>query len=109
MTLATTFQLTLGLYIPSLVTGQPPIEVTQDQISQFLVDHVCPLLDGFRVSEHLGFWKGDPEPCVVVTFTTTEDADLAYLKVYAIAQAYKCQFNQDSVLINQFDSSVEFV
>jgi hypothetical protein len=109
MTLATTFELTLGLYTPSLVTGQPPIEVTQDQISLFLVDHVAPLLQGFRVSEHLGFWEGDPEPCAVVTYTTTDDADLAYLKVYAIAQAYKCQFKQDAVLIHQFDSAVEFV
>jgi hypothetical protein len=109
MTLATTFQLTLGLYIPSLVTGQPPAKVAMDRISQFLVDHVCPLLDGFRVSKHVVSWKGEPEPCVVVTFTTTEDADLAYLKVYAIAQAYKSLYNQDSVLIHQFDSTVEFV
>jgi hypothetical protein len=109
MTLATTFQFTLGLYIPSPVTGQPPAEVTQDQLTQFLVDHVCPLLDGFRVSEHLGFRKGDPVPCVVVTYTTDEDADLAYLKVYAIAQAYKSLYNQDSVLIRQYASTVEFV
>jgi hypothetical protein len=109
MTRATTFELTLGLYIPSLVTGQPPVSVTDDQISQFLVDHVCLRLPGFRVSEHLGFWMGDPMPCVVVTYTTTYDADLTYLNVYAIAQAYKSLFNQDSVLIHQFDSTVEFV
>lgn len=101
MSVSTTYTITFGLFRG----GDTPI--TEDEWNLFLVQSVCPFLDSFSVREELGFWKGEPEPCRVLTFISKDYEDS--LKVHAIATHYKERFKQDAVLINSTSSITDLV
>lgn len=106
MSSTTTFELTLGLTIPSPDANQPESFIEPDAFDLFLVQEASPLLRSFRITESLGFWQGEPEPCVVLTYISApdEDTDQAYLKLHAIATAFKARFSQQAVLISEYNS-----
>lgn len=104
MPLTTTFTITFGLF--KKYQGV----VTEDEWNLFLVEEVCPLLQGFSVREELGFWGSDPEPSKVLTVIACEQdpIDLA-LTVHAIATSYRDRFEQEAVLVNSWNSVAELV
>lgn len=105
MPLTTTFTITFGLFRPGRLGA-----ITEDEWNRFLVDHICPLLDGFSIREELGFWKGDLERCRVLTTVSIDQdpADLA-LVVHAIASNYRDRFSQEAVLVSSYNSVTDLV
>lgn len=101
MTVATTYTITFGLFRPE---GAP---ISEDEWNLFLTQEVCPLLDSFSVSDCLGFWKGNPEPCRMLTFISHEFED--GIAIHAIASHYKARFQQESVMINSFASFPDLI
>lgn len=84
------FQLFLGRNIADSGT------VTNSMMSNFIREEVCSRFDGFTVTEGVGFWKGEQEQVTILTFMT-EDSD----SVEEIAEAFKTQFRQESVLMTE--------
>jgi hypothetical protein len=101
MTVATTYVISFGLFRPE---GEP---VSEDEWNLFLVEEVCPVLESFSITDALGFWRGEPEPCRQLTFITQDHWDAT--TVHAVASHYKDRFNQDSVLVNSFSSFPDLV
>jgi hypothetical protein len=101
MTVATTYTITVGLYR----ADQDPI--TEDEFNLFITQEVCPILPSFSIRDELGFWNGEPEPCRVITYVSTEYED--GISIHAIATAYKARFNQKAVMINSFASFPDIV
>jgi hypothetical protein len=101
MSTATTYNITFGLY----KDGNTPI--TEDEFNLFLTEEVVPLLDSFSISDTLGFWNGEPEPCRVLTFISSDYDD--GVTVYGIALSYKKRFDQEAVMVNSFTSFPELV
>jgi hypothetical protein len=101
MSVATTYTIVMGLYRDNT---NP---ITEDEFNLFLTQEVCPLLRSFSVREELGFFEGEPEPCKVITYVSTEFED--GIAIHAIATHYKARFNQQAVMINSFASFPDFV
>lgn len=98
---ATQYSITFGLFKRD---GEP---VSEDQFYQFLNSEVTPLFSGYSLREELGMYKGEPEPCYVITIISSDYDDA--LAVYGIAKAYKQQFDQETVLINSTSCFPELV
>jgi hypothetical protein len=101
MSVATTYTIVMGLYRDNT---NP---ITEDEFNLFLTQEVCPLLKSFSVREELGFFEGEPEPCKVISYVSTEFED--GIAIHAIATHYKARFNQQAVMINSFASFPDFV
>lgn len=84
------FQLFLSRNIPD--SGN----VTQPMMNSFIQNEVCSRFDGFTVTEGIGFWKGESENVTILTFITDDSES-----VQEIAEAFKAQFRQESVLMTQ--------
>jgi hypothetical protein len=84
------FQLFLGRNIPDAGT------ISWAMICDFIRDEVSTRFDGFTMIQGTGFWKGEQEDVVILTFIT-EDRD----SVQAIADAFKTAFRQESVLMTE--------
>ena len=101
MTVATTYTITFGMFIPD---GSC---VSEDEWHLFLTQQVDPLLNSYSVRDELGIWDGIPEPSRVLTYISTEYEDA--LCIHAIASTYKQQFKQKAVMVNSFASYPEHV
>ena len=71
-------------------------EVNAPMFSDFLKNVVNKHLDAFTLSEGYGCWKGEYEKVRILTVISEEMLD----EVLHIAEEYKKQFRQESVLVN---------
>ena len=71
-------------------------EVNAPMFSDFLKNVVNKHLDAFTLSEGYGCWKGTYEKVRILTVISEEVLD----EVLVIAEEYKKQFRQESVLVN---------
>jgi hypothetical protein len=101
VTVATTYTITVGLFERD---NQP---ISEDDFFLFIEEEVAPLLKSFSIRDELGYFNGDPEPCRVITYVSTEYED--GIAIHAIATAYKKRFNQMAVMVNSFASVPEFI
>jgi hypothetical protein len=101
MTVATTYTITFGMFIPD---GSC---VSEDEWHLFLTQQVDPLLSSYSFRDELNIWKGEPAPSRVLTYISTEYEDA--LSIHAIASTYKQQFHQKAVMVNSFASYPEYV
>jgi hypothetical protein len=101
MTVATTYTITVGLFQGN---NQP---ITEDDFFLFIEEEVAPLLRSFSIRDELGYFDGEPEPCRVITYVSTDYEDA--LAVHAVASAYKERFDQLAVMVNSFASIPEFI
>ena len=85
-----THSITLGMNIPNAGT------VTTHMWSQFLNDTVLASLEYATITDALGIYKGTLERSKVISITTEDPAAVDALR--QVGDAYKQQFNQDSVM-----------
>lgn len=101
MTVATTYTITVGLFRGD---NQP---ISEDEFFLFIEEEVAPLLDSFSIRDELGYFGGQPEPCRVITYVSTDYED--GIAIHAISTAYKTRFDQMAVMVNSFASVPEFI
>ena len=85
-----THSITLGMNIPNAGT------VTNQMWIQFLNDTVLASLEYATITDALGIYKGTLERSKVISITTEDPAAVNALR--QVGDAYKQQFNQDSVM-----------
>jgi hypothetical protein len=85
-----THSITLGMNIPNAGT------VTNQMWIQFLNDTVLASLEYATITDALGIYKGTLERSKVISITTEDPAAVDALR--QVGDAYKQQFNQDSVM-----------
>ena len=73
-------------------------EVTDSEFDRFLSNEVCPLFQGFTVSDAIGYWQGERERSNVLEILC-EDSPLIRADFQTIRAAYCARFNQDDVLV----------
>lgn len=72
------------------------ITVSDKQIRDFLRNHVTERFPGFTLTDAKGYWKGKPEPTLILTILGDSVDGFA---VTSIAQAYNATFRQECVLV----------
>ena len=85
-----THSITLGMNIPNAGT------VTNQMWIDFLNVTVLASLEYATITESIGIYKGTLEKSKVISITTEDAAAVEALQ--AVGDAYKQQFNQDSVM-----------
>ena len=85
-----THSITLGMNIPNAGT------VTNQMWIQFLNDTVLASLEYATITDAIGIYKGTLEKSKVISITTEDPAAVNALR--QVGDAYKPQFNQDSVM-----------
>ena len=85
-----THSITLGMNIPNAGT------VTNQMWIQFLNDTVLASLEYATITDAVGIYKGELEKSKVISVTT--DSPAAVDALLTVGDAYKQQFNQDSVM-----------
>ena len=85
-----THSITLGMNIPNAGT------VTNQMWIQFLNDTVLASLEYATITDAIGIYKGTLERSKVISITTEDPAAVNALR--QVGDAYKQQFNQDSVM-----------
>ena len=85
-----THSITLGMNIPDAGT------VTNQMWIQFLNDTVLASLEYATITDALGIYKGTLERSKVISITTEDPAAVNALR--QVGDAYKQQFNRDSVM-----------
>ena len=85
-----THSITLGMNIPNAGT------VTNQMWIQFLNDTVLASLEYATITDAIGIYKGTLEKSKVISITTEDPAAVNALR--QVGDAYKQQFNQDSVM-----------
>ena len=71
-------------------------EVNAPMFSSFLKDTIQQYLNAFTLTEGFGCWNGEYEKVRILTVISEEMLD----EVLEIAEEYKKQFRQESVLVN---------
>ena len=71
-------------------------EVNAPMFTEFLKSTVHKLLDSFTLTEGYGCWNGEYEKVRILTIISEDMLD----EVLIIADEYKKQFRQESVLVN---------
>ena len=71
-------------------------EVNAPMFTEFLKSTVHKLLDSFTLTEGYGCWNGEYEKVRILTIISKDMLD----EVLIIAEEYKKQFRQESVLVN---------
>ena len=85
-----THSITLGMNIPNAGT------VTNQMWIQFLNDTVLASLEYATITDSIGIYKGTVEKSKTISVTTEDPAAVNALR--KVGDAYKQQFNQDSVM-----------
>lgn len=104
------YKLYLGRDIPN--SNDPPGKVNDRQLARFIREFVSPRFDGFTVYTGMGCWKGTHEKVAILEIMVPMD-DVVTVgtppgDILAVAQAYKDQFNQESVMITTTPAIVRF-
>lgn len=84
------FQIFLGRNIPD--AGK----VTNEMMAHFILNEVSPRFEGFTMIEGVGFWKGEAEQVTILTIITDDSESVS-----EVAEEFKIQFRQNSVLISE--------
>ena len=71
-------------------------EVNASMFASFLKETISKMLDSFTLTEGYGCWGGEYEKVRILTVISEEMLD----EVLVIAEEYKKQFRQESVLVN---------
>jgi Protein of unknown function (DUF3574) len=96
----TKYLLSFGRNIPSSTDT-----VSDSELTEFLENVVSKHFQGFTLTQATGYWKGEKEEMFrLEIIAEIED----YEKIQIIALHYKNQFKQDSVMIEQMPTTVEF-
>lgn len=87
-------QVLATLYFGTSAAGRETISLPA--FKSFLADSVTPRFPGFSVADVMGYWKGEPEKCHVLS-VLMDDSDNARHDIRTIAEHYKSRFNQEAV------------
>ncbi len=82
--------------------------VTLPAVESFLQTHIAPVFSGFTVYDGIGYWEGKPEDCFIVEIIHESNA-ASQCSIAKICEAYKEQFDQESVLVTRQPVDMEFV
>jgi hypothetical protein len=93
----------MGANIPDAGT------VSDTMFSNFVNNEIASRLDGFTLTEAKGYWKGQPERTFVLTVLHDDADNGASMACEEIAESYKTQFRQDSVLVTSLPTVATFV
>lgn len=99
------YVLTFGRNIGGAGSERTDERVADEHVSAFLSIYVQPEFDGFSVSHHTGYWKGQVEESFSVTILVDFEDDTP---IQGIARAYKRLYSQDCVMITRESVSVRF-
>jgi CRISPR/Cas system CMR-associated protein Cmr3 (group 5 of RAMP superfamily) len=78
-------------------------KVTDEILTDFLVNYVSNRFDGFTITHSQGFWKKEMELSFVLEFITDEED-----KVKEVSEEYRTRFNQDCVIRQVMDLETHF-
>ena len=82
--------------------------ILQPDIDIFLKKEVMPKIDGFKIVETKGVWKGQTEDSFDIVVLSDEPYTMFEI-LKNISYAYKTQFAQDSVLLFYQNATVNFL
>ena len=84
--------------------------VSDEQFEKFLDDNLANEIEGFSVSEIIGYWKGTKEKTKVVSILHDKNDINCINVINKVALKYKTKFQQESVLITRHEpNSVDFI
>lgn len=82
--------------------------ILQGDIDNFVQNEVMPKIDGFKLVETMGVWKGQTEDSFDIVVLSDEFFKMKK-KIKDICELYKKRFKQDSVLLFYDKQIVEFL
>ncbi len=82
--------------------------ILQQDIDNFVQTDVVPKIDGFKLIETTGVWKGQQEDSFDI-FVLSGEYSETWKKLQAIGLLYKAKFAQDSVLLFYNTATVFFL
>ena len=92
----------------SLGKTKGTVGIPQQKIDRFIRKVVLPKIDGFKLAETKGAWKGRTQPSFDLV-VLSDKFKIMMKKLKKIAFSYKKRFNQESVLLYYVKATVSFL
>lgn len=92
----------------SLGKSKGTVRIPQKKIDRFIRKVVMPKIDGFKLVETKGVWKGRPEASFDLV-VLSDKFNIMLKKLRKISCSYKKKFSQDSVLFYYVKATVSFL
>lgn len=83
--------------------------VSNAMFADFVDNVVSDLLPGFTITNGTGYWQGEKEVVRILTVISDDDDRQTLSVCNLIAEMYKRQFRQQSVLVNVQQTAAQFV